>query len=150
MTTLREQLRYLGSIQSPSQTDRCRLFYDGSVRTRSLTLGEGEGWMVMAAKIIGAGPMFSHFFVNNDEKYLNTRDLRQALELRDQMLIEATQERTLRTMKQTVRKEYAQKVRKEARRANRLNVTAISQEEPKQEEREETREEDRIPTTIFF
>ncbi|GAF69662.1 unnamed protein product [marine sediment metagenome] len=94
--------------------------------------------------------MFVHFFVNNQEQYLNTRDLRQALELRDQMLIEATQDRTLRTMRETVRKEHAKKLRKAAKKAPRTNVTTVIQEEPEREEIEEKREEDRTPTILFF
>lgn len=149
MQTLRKSLKYIGNSQSPSQPDKCRLFYDGTIRTRSLIPGGGEGWFLLAAKIPGAGPMFTNFFNGNEERYLKMRDLRQALELRDQMLIEATQEQTLRTMRKMVRKEFTEKQRKAARSAPRLNVTAIKREEPK-EEKTETEEEDRSLPVMFL
>lgn len=146
MKNLRQTLKYIGSMQSPSESDSCRLFYDGSIRTRTPTPSGAEGWLLIAGKIHGAGPMFAHFFVVNPGQYLKVRDLRQALELRDQMLIEATQDRTLRAMKATVRKEYIQEVRKRNRRSKPSDITCIPQEEPEEQQPTEVR----TPSTVFF
>jgi hypothetical protein len=142
MKALRKKLKHIATSQSTSQDDNCRLFYDGSIRTRTLTLGGGEGWLLVGAKITGAGPMFGHFFRENEERYLAVRDLRQALELRDQMLIEVTQERTVRTMRKMVRREVLKEGR---RKRKRVPINVI-----KEDAKRDVRNEVRTSTTTFL
>ena len=148
---LREQLRHLANSQSSTYTpDKCRLFYDGSIRTRTVTESGGEGWLLMAAKVPGAGPMFGHFFSGNDARFLSARDLRQALELRDRMLIDATQERTLRTMRKIVRKEVYEKARKAGQSVRRVNVRTVSKEETKREDSKESELKTETSPVLFL
>lgn len=94
--------------------------------------------MMLAGHIPGAGPMFGHFFESAPGRFLKVRDLRQALEIRDQMMVEAVQDRAIRTMKTSVRKEILKKMRGKTKRIAPDLV---------QKEKEE---KDRTPTTLFL
>lgn len=139
MQSLREKLRYISSSQG-AEVDGCRIFADGKIQVRTPTVDGGEGWMMIAKHISGAGPMFGHFFESAPRRFLKVRDLRQALEIRDQMLVEATQDRTIRTMKKSVRKDVLKKMRTKSKRVIPEIIVG----------KEDKTEESRTPTTLFL
>lgn len=140
MKAVRQKLRYISGSQG-AEVDGCRIFADGKIQIRTPTAQGGEGWMMVAAHIPGAAPMFGYFFDSAPGRFLKVRDLRQALEIRDQIIIEVTQEKTLRTMKKSVRKDLLKKMRTKSKRQPPTLV-------PKEEEKEV--EENRAPTTLFL
>ncbi len=137
MRSLRDRLKYVANTQG-IVNDGCRLFSDGKILIRTPTENGGEGWMEIASRISGASVMFGHFFDRSDEAFLKVGDLRAAIEMRDLVMVEVTQERTLKTMKSMVRKEVLKKARTKA-----VRILPIKSKEKKEKK-------DRKPTTVFL
>jgi len=77
--------------------DGYRLFHDGSLKIKTLTDSGDVGWCVIAKLIPAASPSIRSYFTQHDDGiYLRTQGLREALEVRDLILIQMTESRVTR------------------------------------------------------
>lgn len=79
---LHQELETLIAGQANIQ-DGYRLYYDGSVKTVTITESLDTGWCVQAGPIPGAAALIQSCF--SEDKYLKVDDLRTAIALRDRI-----------------------------------------------------------------
>ena len=90
------ELKELASAE-PAE-DSCRLFFDGSIKTVTLTESGEMGWYVLARPVSGASKSFRRYFVQRTEGiYLRVSGPREAIALRDGMIITSVEARVRRT-----------------------------------------------------
>lgn len=80
---LHQKLEALGAGQDRIP-DGYRLYYDGSVKTATITESFETGWCVQAGPIPGAAALIQSCF--SEDKYLKVDDLRSAIALRDRII----------------------------------------------------------------
>jgi len=77
--------------------DGYRLFYDGTIKIQSLTEMGNIGWYILARSIPGATTAFKRYFSHTPEGiFLKTEDMREAIAIRDLMMISCVEARVNR------------------------------------------------------
>jgi len=75
-----------------------RLFYDGSIRTKTINGAGRIGWYVVAASVPGASPLIGRYFEVGpaEDRFLKVKNLRDALALRDKIITITVEDRIQR------------------------------------------------------
>lgn len=83
---LHTELRELQSSQRNIK-DGYRLFYDGSIKTATVTDNLETGWYVLARPVPGASIAFRSYFPGTPHGlFLKVEDMREAISIRDKMI----------------------------------------------------------------
>jgi hypothetical protein len=79
--------------------DGTRIFWDGSVKIKTLTPKGDMGWYVLARPVQGAKLSFRRYFnANPDGNYLRVPGMREAITIRDEMLTAMVESRVQRQL----------------------------------------------------
>jgi len=128
MKAIHQQLRFLANCQA-SIEDGTRIYHDGIIRVSTVRERGGIGFTLVAKRIPNAAKLIGHHF-EGDEKFLKVEGLREALELRDEILTQCVQEKTHKTMRAHIERE----VRKQ-KRAKLVRIPPKKEPKPKTENR---------------
>ena len=93
-----EELRDLSNRNWKLPDNGVRIFYDGSIRTLTITGSGRQGWYIVATGIPGAAQIIGRYFPGklSEERFLNMPDLRRAVKLRDKILVQVTESKARR------------------------------------------------------
>lgn len=68
--------------------DGYRIFFDGSIKTATITDSLEQGWYALAKPVAGAAHGLAHLF--DGLEYLKTDGMRESIELRDMIISEVS------------------------------------------------------------
>ena len=118
MKAIHSKLQYLATCQQ-SVDDGTRLYHDGIIRVSTVAEGGGIGFALIAQRVPGAAKLIGHYF-EGDESFLKMESLREAIELRDEILTQCIQERTHRSLRAQIEREVKKKNRVRAVRIEKI------------------------------
>lgn len=103
MKAIHSKLRHLATCQQ-AVDDGTRLYDNGIIRVSTVAKRGGIGFALIAQRVPGAAKLIGHYF-EGDEKFLKIESLREAIELRDEILTQCIQQRTHRSLRAQVERE---------------------------------------------
>lgn len=109
MKAIHSKLHHLATCQQ-AVDDGTRLYHDGIIRVSTVSTRGGIGFALIAQRVPGAAKLIGHYF-EGDEKFLKMESLREAIELRDEILTQCIQQRTHRSLRAQIEREVKNKNR---------------------------------------